>query len=273
MAITPTNVFDVFQECVNAINNNVLIQRSHSSDKEFHFQNWFKNRVEAIKVKYDSPGRNTYPDFSLVSIPEGYEVKGLAYPGREASYDCNSQVPSGLHNGRTIFYVFGRYPKTPTDLTKYEVLDLVICHGDFLNADHKYEHKNKSIKCFGSYGDIMIRDRKMYVAKTPYSIADGLSGEKTLILPENFIPDKTKFVQAGRIVRKEASQLVVGYSFDLQKNEITPEFIKNPTSGIEHIFIAYRMKAENIKKVVQRESIEEITDEENPDEEDFLPEE
>ena len=45
------------------------------------------------------------------------------------------------------------------------MLDLVVCHGDFLNADHDYVHKNKSVKGFGSYGDIMIRDRKMYVAQ------------------------------------------------------------------------------------------------------------
>ena len=48
------------------------------------------------------------------------------------------------------------------------MLDLVVCRGDFLNADHTYVHKNKSVKGFGSYGDIMIRDRKMYVAPTPF---------------------------------------------------------------------------------------------------------
>ena len=64
-------------------------------------------------------------------------VKGLAYPGRELNYDCNSQAPSGEHNGRIIYYVFGRYPVEP-DGTRYPVLDLVVCHGDFLNAHHDY---------------------------------------------------------------------------------------------------------------------------------------
>ncbi len=45
----------------------------------------------------------------------GYEVKGLGWPGREANYDCNSQVPRGIHNGRTIYYVFGRYPSGADD--------------------------------------------------------------------------------------------------------------------------------------------------------------
>ena len=58
-------------------------------------------------------GIPSYPDFRLVASTDGFEVKGLAYPGREANYDCNSQVPSGSHNGRTIFYIFGRYPADP----------------------------------------------------------------------------------------------------------------------------------------------------------------
>ena len=49
----------------------------------------------------------------MVATTEGYELKGLAYPGRDANFDSNSQVPSGFHNGRTVYYVFGRYPKKP----------------------------------------------------------------------------------------------------------------------------------------------------------------
>ena len=59
-----------------------------------------------------------------------------------------------------------RYPKKP-DGDTYPVIDLVLCHGNFLNADHNYVHKNKNVKGFGSYGDIMIRDRKMYVCRRP----------------------------------------------------------------------------------------------------------
>jgi len=43
--------------------------------------------------------------------------------------------------------VFGRYPAEP-DGNSYPVFDLVICHGDFLNADHDYIHKNRSVKGF-----------------------------------------------------------------------------------------------------------------------------
>lgn len=162
-----SNVSAIFKLCAQAIRDGKLIEREGKKDKEFHFQNWFEDRLKASKLNYDSPGRNSYPDFRLVRSTEGYELKGLAYPGREANYDCNSQVPRGEHNGRQVFYVFGRYPKEP-DGNRYPVLDLVLCHGSFLNADNTYIHKNKSFRGFGSYGDILIRDRKMYVAPTPF---------------------------------------------------------------------------------------------------------
>jgi hypothetical protein len=99
--------FDVFASCWEARQRAVLIRRVSRSDKEFHFQNWFGARLDDVGLHHDSIGRNTYPDFTLVHHPEGYEVKGLQWPGREASYDSNSRVPTGEHNGRRIFYVFG----------------------------------------------------------------------------------------------------------------------------------------------------------------------
>jgi len=170
-------VLTVFKQCVEAIDQGVLIRRESQTDKEYHFQNWFKGRIQETGIKYEIAGRNTYPDFRIVEKTEGYELKGLAYPGRDASFDSNSQVPSGFHNGRTIYYVFGRYPKRP-DGNTYPVIDLVICHGDFLNADHKYVHENKSVKSFGSYGDILIRDRKMYVVPTPFKLVEGVAHQR-----------------------------------------------------------------------------------------------
>lgn len=106
-----SKVFDVFAACSEAIKQGILIERASSTDKKFHFQNWFESRLRDAGVLFDRSSRNSYPDFTLVSFAEGYETKGLAWPGRESSYDCNSQVPTGYHNGRDIFYVFGRYPR------------------------------------------------------------------------------------------------------------------------------------------------------------------
>ena len=250
---------EVFSRCVEAIRKNRLIKRESSKDKEFHFQNWFKARLSETDFNFEIGGRNSYPDFRLVTSPEGFEVKGLAYPGREANYDCNSQVPSGIHNGRTIFYVFGRYPSEP-DGNTYPVLDLVICHGDFLNADHTYVHKNKSVKGFGSYGDIMIRDRKMYVAPTPYGLTKGTAHNQTLILPVEYnVNDQLR--EVGRLIRREAEKLIIGYKFDLQANTIVPQLVNNPSAGKEHIFRAYRLKDAPQEEVSMYHTEAEIPDE------------
>src|SRR5579885_1511831 len=251
-------VLPVFKRCVEAIHEGALIKRESNKDKEYHFQNWFAARLNEIQLNYDSPGRSTYPDFRMVSTTEGYELKGLAYPGRETTYDSNSQVPTGFHNGRSIYYVFGRYPDKP-DGNEYPVLDLVICHGDFLNTDHEYKHKNKSVKGFGSYGDIFIRDRKMYVLPTPFQIAEGLAHHRTLILPSN-IEVNPDFFEVGTLVREEAAELIVAYAFNLKTNEISVKTEPNPHAGEKHIFRAWRLKGSTRTPVVIRDS-QSISDE------------
>ncbi len=250
-----TTCFDVFEQCVLAVQAGELIESVSAKDKEFHFQNWFQQRLQKLALHFEGSGRNTYPDFCLVEYTEGYEIKGLAWPGREKDYDSNSQVPTGYHNGRQIFYVFGRYP---ADLSvyadqssgrkQYPVVDLVVCHGDFLNADHNYVHKNKSVKGFGTYGDIMIRDRKMYVAPTPFALTEGTTGLMTLILPENFDTDD-RYQVVGNLTRVEAETLVVGYNFDLRTNELRAERVPNPSAGTQHRFVAYRLKGQTSKPV------------------------
>lgn len=236
-----TKVVDIFVECATAVSKGVLIRRKERRDKEFHFQDWFKDRLKAIDLKFDQEKRNTYPDFRIVRFAEGYEVKSLAYPGREADYDCNSQPPSGFHNDRSIYYLFGRYPAAPDNEKEYPVVDLVLCHGDFLNADHDYVHKNRSIKGFGSYGDMKIRDRKMYICPTPFALLAGTAREFTLILPEGQeVDDRVELV--GEIERVEVARLISGYRFDLATNELVATDVPNPSAGAIHRFRAYRLK-------------------------------
>lgn len=215
-----------------------MIRRESRQDKEFHFQHWVRDRLQETPYYFEEGGRNSYPDFRMVNLAEGYEVKGLAYPGRWSNYDSNSQVPTGFHNGRTIYHVFGRYPKQP-DGNTYPVLDLVICHGDLLNADHDYLHQNKSIRGFGSYGDIMIRDRKMYVAPTPFGLLEGVAHQQTLIVPADMIAPEG-FQEVGSIIRKEVEELIVKYAFNLRNNELGTEKVSNPYARREHAFRALR---------------------------------
>jgi len=235
----PTSCVDVFVVFSRSIADGVLIERVSRQDKEFHFQNWVGSRLDDAGIHHDQSGRNSYPDFTLVDYAEGFEVKGLAWPGREANYDSNSRVPAGRHNGRTVFYVFGRYP-AEIDKDAYPVVDLVVCHGDFLNADHNYVHKNKSFRGFGSYGDLLVRDRKMYVAPTPFALAEGTTGQCTLIVPAAYTIDDPRVHPVGDLVRVETADLVVGYSFDLVENRLEPKFVPNPNAGKAHHFRAYR---------------------------------
>ncbi|MCG3131838.1 MAG: hypothetical protein FLDDKLPJ_02648 [Phycisphaerae bacterium] len=228
----------VFTQCVKSIRDGVMIRRVSSSDKEFHFQNWFRDRLQALGEHIEIGGRNSYPDFRMVAQTDGFEVKGLAYPGREASFDSNSQLPTGHHNGRTIYYLFGRYPKQPDGKT-YPVLDLVICHGDFLNADREPHRRNKSVKGFGSYGDILIRARRMYVVPTPFHLADGLAHRQTLILPSK--TGASGLTRVGELCRRECERLVVGYTYDRPADDLCPKLITNPTAGREHHFTAWRL--------------------------------
>ena len=248
-----TKCFEIYRECVNAIHDGVLIRQVSSRDKEFHFQNWCQERLNNVGVHFEGTGRNIYPDFCLVERPEGYEIKALAYPGREKNYDANSNVPCGYHNGRTIFYIFGRYPNDTTDYRnghqiEYPVIDLVLCHGDFLNAQRDYIHKNKHVNGFGTYGDIMIRDRKMYVVPTPFALTQGTAGLVTLIIPDDYeVPEDFQCV--GELSRTEDDQLVAGYSFNLRTNEINAEMIPNPNAGLIHHFRAYRCAGQSTRHV------------------------
>lgn len=241
-----TCVLDVFERCSEAVRNGEHIERASQQDKEFHFQNWFDTRLRATGLQYDSPARNTYPDFRMVKYTEGFEIKGLEFPGRIADFDCNSQIPAGFHNGRSIYYVFGRYPKSKE--TKYPVLDLVVCHGDLLNARHDYIHKNKSFRGFGSYGDILVRDRKMYVAPTPFGLLDGLDRQVTMILPAG-VPADGRFQQVGSFERAETETSVVGYSFDLKTNALTTTQERNPSAAKVHKFSAFRLLADPATEV------------------------
>ena len=228
----------VFTHSVKAIRDGLMIRRVSSSDKEFHFQNWFRDRMQEVGENIETGGRNSYPDFRMVKYTDGFEVKGLAYPGREASFDSNSQLPTGHHNGRAIYYVFGRYPKVP-DGDSYPVLDLVICHGDFLNADREPHRRNKSVKGFGSYGDILIRARRMYVVPTPFHLADGLAHRETLILPIKM--RAPGLVKVGNLCRRECERLVVGYTYDRPSDDLSPKLVANPDAGKEHHFTAWRV--------------------------------
>jgi hypothetical protein len=236
-----TSAVRLFRALAQAQQRGVLIRRANQDDKEFHFQNWVEDRLGATDLPFSATGRNGFPDFILEDSAEGFEVKGLETPGRSDSFDSNSRLPVGKYQDREVYYVFGRYPKAKTAAAEFKVVDLVMCHGDFLSVDYGYLHKNKSVRGFGTYGDLLIRDRKMYVPKTPYSLAEGTAGAVTLILPEDDVAGTNGLQEVGSLARIEADQRVVAYRFDLRTNELAVEVEPNPTAGLQHRFTAWRV--------------------------------
>ena len=228
--------------------NGVPARKRTRRDKEYFFQDWVRDRLRDTGLHFDEGGRNSYPDLKLVHKAQGYEVKGLATPGRDRNYDCNSQVPTGRHNGRDVFYVFGRYPGDTDDL-EVPITDLVIVHGDFLNANHEYVHKNGNVKGFGTYGDLMLRDRKMYVAPTPFALVDGVVGRRTLIVPAGHVVPENGYCAVGDLIRIETDRMLAGYEFDITDNTLTGKWVENPNKGKQHHFVAYRVGEDELAPV------------------------
>ena len=95
----------------------------------------------------------------------------------------------------------------------------------------------------------MVRDRKMYVAPTPFALTEGTTGLMTLIVPERLATPPDAFQEVGRLARVEAAELVIGYTFDLRTNELKAQRIPNPEAGTAHSFVAYRLKSQATKPV------------------------
>lgn len=231
----------LFLSIAHAVQNFVPGVKGSSSDKEFHFQKWVEMRLRAAELAYHSNGRNSYPDFFLDDFAVGFEVKGNEYPGRGA-WDMNSKIPLAQHKGSKVFYVFGRYSHDTDGQTILR--DVVLCAATFLNAATEDGNENDSIWGAGSYGDILIRDRRMYVAYAPYSLTTGTDGHTTLILdaPADNLP--SVLLKVGELERVESEEIVTSYSFDLTANLLTGVKIPNPNAGRVHRFAAFKIGVE-----------------------------
>jgi hypothetical protein len=91
----------------------------------------------------------------------------------------------------------------------------------------------------------------MYVVPTPFRLVDGVAHRQTLILPNDVKAD-TDFFEVGELRRREAAELIVGYSFDLQTNDLLPKTVPNPGAGKEHAFRAWRFKGSTADRVSMR---------------------
>jgi len=92
----------------------------------------------------------------------------------------------------------------------------------------------------------------MYVAPTPFALAEGTAHRRTLILPADE-PVDGDLVQVGRLLRREADQIVAAYSFDLRTRQLETPMIPNPGAGQIHVFTAYRLASDPAEPVTMRD--------------------
>jgi hypothetical protein len=230
----------IFLSLAHGFHNSVPIVRSSQQDKEYHFQNWVERRINTAGLKFEKLGRHGYPDFVLSEHPSGYEVKGLAVPGRIADFDCNSQLPLALQDGRTVYYIFGRYPNSTS--LEFPVHDLVLCSASLLNAETVNNNTNQSFRGAGSYGDILIRDRRMYVSPTPYALMPDTVGHATLVVERDSVTIPTQLCKVDQFERIESAEIVTGYSFDFASNKLSSKHAPNASAGTKHLFDLYRIR-------------------------------
>lgn len=160
--------------------------------------------------------------------------------GRWRDFDANSRLPKGTHEGRQIFYVFGRYPAAPAAQV---VADLVICEGSFLGREGQLVHKNTSVDGAGSYGDMLIRIRKMFVPRTPFRSVEGTIGHRTLIVPASMgaeLDDDGSLQRVGKLQRVETNEHVERIDIDLSVPGMRVGRAANADAGKVHQFVAYR---------------------------------
>ena len=58
---TESTVAGVFRRCVMAISSGRLVKRESRRDKEFHFQNWFRDRLGEAGFHFDEGGPEQLP--------------------------------------------------------------------------------------------------------------------------------------------------------------------------------------------------------------------
>jgi len=216
-----TRAVDILLELARACRQGVRMVPRSASDKEYFAQDWFIDRLKAVRLAFEQQGRNSYPDFWVGKgeLIEGFEVKSLAFAGGKPArkdIDFNSTIPSGRKEGRNVFLVFFLYTGSGSD--ERVVHSVSVTHGDLLNADHALaaEHLNVAVHKFGSFADGFIRNRKMYVFPHPITIdPDGL-GRHRLIVPQEWAVQDKRLRKVKTIDRTIAPQTVDSYTIRLR---------------------------------------------------------
>jgi len=231
---TALDVLSLFSGLADAHAGDVVATARSKDDKEYFIQDWVAERASAAGLGVVQSGRNAYPDFWLTGRTTfGNEVKSLARkangePAR-ADMDFNSTVPRPTIDGNSCVITFAVYEKS-ADLER-RVTTVCLTDVALLNADDSLVHRNYSIAGFGSYGDGLVRNRRMYRFTTPVRIGRDFGTQEnggrsieimdkaTLILREGLLAARDAHAQGlvriGTITRTWAARRLKAYTVTL----------------------------------------------------------
>lgn len=237
----------LFRSFARAHSTRIPAVKRSKDDKEYHIQDWVEQRAIEAGCETKVQGRNSYPDFwmSLDDTTIGNEVKSLAHysNGRPArrDVDFNSTAPQPRVNSRDCFLTFVLYRQESSDTPLHgRVTTLCLTDISLLNADRDFLALNLSVKQFGSYGDGMIRNRRMYRFLHPVTLLEGFGIEirdrSTLILPESSLDrveaSRDGLVKIGSIERTTVPQRLASYRVNVRTGEIQPTFVEQQPQSV-----------------------------------------
>jgi hypothetical protein len=132
----------IFQQCVEAIRQGVLIERESAQTKS-SISKIVSRSTHRDRLNFEARRPKFLSRFSNGATTEGYEIKGLLIPAAMLRSIQTVRFLQALIMGEVFTMCLADTRRKP-DGNRYPVLDLVICHGAFLNADHEYVHKTST---------------------------------------------------------------------------------------------------------------------------------
>lgn len=225
-------------------------QRS-GDDKEFAAEDWVVHAARAAGLEPVPQGRHAPVDFTVETVvgPAGDDLPGGGGGGPTASVpvqlalqakgltstagsrvrsdlDYNGTLPQPRHDGTAVLLVY-------TELDRVDGIrraqSVVVADMALVQQD-PHDARSSSVKGYGSFGDVAVRMRLMYVGAQPVALAaqQGLdvAGCATLMLSHGALTEQAasehRLVRAGILRRTYSTRRLASVNFPLDGSDPQP---------------------------------------------------
>ena len=125
-------IIKVFRKCYEAIRGGKLIHRESRRDKEYHFQDWFRERLEEVGENFDEPAKQGDVAIFFVS---GHGMNSASGGYYFVAYDTNTDK---LSTSGVSWEIFDGALKN----IKANVLLLAdTCHSEFISGNPAWQQQ------------------------------------------------------------------------------------------------------------------------------------